>query len=44
MGLKIFYGGLTLLMTNEVFKVVPTGAIVGAILMIVGYVLYLFDK
>lgn len=42
MGAKIMWGGLTAIVALGVFF--PVAITVGAILMPVGYVLYLFDK
>jgi len=44
MGMKIFIGGVTILAASTVLNVVPAGDLVGAVLMIVGCILYIFDK
>lgn len=45
MGKKAMWGGLTLMLAAE--QIVPTGLpleVIGAFIMVAGYVLYLFDK
>lgn len=44
MGSKLLWLGLTIIMTTEVFHIIPAGSIVGAVIMIFGCVMLLLDK
>lgn len=44
MGLKLLWLGLTILMAFQVVFPLPAGEIVGAIIMIIGVLLFLLDK
>lgn len=44
MGSKLLWLGLTIMMAFEAVFPLPAGQVVGAIIMIVGCILYLLDK
>jgi hypothetical protein len=43
MSMKVFYLGMTLILAGDLLPI-PAVRVVGAVIMIIGYVLYVLDK